>query len=199
MTESIQTPDLMVIPELKSYIPRLNVLLRFAHVDAWKLTNGEREKLLDDLYFAMYNLRRNRADKVSDFSVAATPDGLRDAQRGLKKHLDQNMPRHEFPVKQTTLVLGTIPETQRFFYRFSSKDFSTAVYLSLAYLLFMSDLTPDDLRDCSNCGTCFVPKRKAPKETPSYCSRKCANVVMAREYRARKKKKTAKRKMKKPK
>jgi hypothetical protein len=93
-----------------------------------------------------------------------------------------------------TLLLDTDPETGRFFYQFRSKDFPTQVFAALTFILFMSDITQGDFLHCANCDTGFVPMRKPRKGTPNYCSRKCANVVMAREYRARKKKRSASKK-----
>jgi hypothetical protein len=189
MTVSEKQSEL-VMPWEKSWIPRLNALLRFVKVDPWKLTDGDWEKLLDDLYFVLNNMKRSQEDVP--FHKAANRDGVRKAYYGLKDHLEAN--------DVTAFHLGEMDlhvdhhDDGRFVYWFTSKDLETMLYVELAHLLELSGLRWGDIIRCSHCNTWFVPRRRPKKGSAVYCSRKCANVVMARNFRARASKRKAKKK-----
>ena len=180
------------LPPGKRYIPRLNMLFRFAYIDPWKLTNGDREKLLDNLFFALYDVPRDRQNPLPEFRQGATPEGLAKAQRALREHLECQEPRHRFELPDLGLILFNDPTRGDFFYRFSSSNLTTMVAVELAHLLWMSEITPADILRCSHCQTPLVPRRKPRQGDPTYCSRECANVIAARNYRARNRKVKAK-------
>jgi hypothetical protein len=193
MTPKTKDPNL-VLPPAESWIPRLNVLLRFAQIDVLKLTNGEWGDLLDDLYFSLYNLKRDRTKPEGDFHEAATPEGVSKAQRELKRQLESQDDMHLIPLAEQTMILFNMPNRGEFVYRFTSKDFTTMVFMEFAHLLFMSALKPADFLRCPCCETWFVPKRKPRKGMASYCSKRCANVIASRNFRAKKKKVKVKKK-----
>src|SRR5262245_4102464 len=75
----------------KYQLQRLNVLLRFARVDPWKLDNGALGKLLDEMYFAVVG-GDPRSEAARDllrprFDRHATREALSEAQRGLDRAL----------------------------------------------------------------------------------------------------------------
>ena len=178
-----------------SWKRRLNALLRFAKVDPWKLTNGDWQTLLDDLYFALHSAKRDPED--STFNRAATREGVRDAYYGLKKQLEEDDGQQSATLHLAEQDLEIHYSNEiGFWYGFTSRDFPTMIYMTLAHLLHASDLRKSDIIRCSHCESYFVPLRKPREDTPNYCSRKCANVVAARNFRASKKKKVKKAKIK---
>src|SRR5688572_5134232 len=94
----------------KIYRRRLNILLEFARLDPWKLDNGAREKLLDDLHWAMYGLPRKREVKENDFNRAATPEGVGDAQRRLLRLIETGRAK----LTEQTLMIREFDESSKF-------------------------------------------------------------------------------------
>jgi hypothetical protein len=170
------------------YTERLNFLFRFAELDPWKLDNGAREELLDDLYLAMYDSPRNRELlKGGEFDRAATPEGVSKGQRSLARFIEKGWAE----LGKTKVLLSAFTEESEFageyYYRFSSDDFPTLLILAFAHLMSVCEIRQSDFLACANCGITFVPKRKPREGTPNYCSTKCANVVAAKNYREKKK------------
>src|SRR4029453_7994811 len=75
-------------PEFAKYrLQRLNVLLRFARVDPWKLNDGALGELLDEMYFAVVGGDPHSATAAEllrpRFNRQATRKALSEAQRVL--------------------------------------------------------------------------------------------------------------------
>jgi hypothetical protein len=112
-----------------------------------------------------------------------TRQGVRDAQRGLKKYLDKNEDANLLPLRASTLVINQ--DADGFYYTLASPDFPTIVYHMFAHILEASGVRAGDFLHCSYCNSLFIPLRKPRKGTPVYCSHRCAAVVASRNYRAR--------------
>jgi hypothetical protein len=181
---------------LQDYRKRVNELLRFAQLDPWTLTNGDREKLealKDRLFYALYGFKRDPASTWEEFEPIATPEALSEAQRELKKRLDDTSPEaHLFPLKDLRLKLLHTPDDQ-YAYRFTGKHLPSLIYVMFAWLLFMSELRHQDFKRCEQCQTWFYPRRRPHKGAPTYCSKRCANIIAARNFRKKKKAEAKKR------
>lgn len=167
------------------WIKRLNVLLHFAHEDLGVLTNGDWENLLDRLYVALLDAKRDRNPKMM-FNRIATRESVREAQKGLDRiiRLDPTGGTVDLELARQELTLG-VNEDGRFFGTFASEHFGTNVYMAFWHLLEASLLNRSDFKTCANdkCGYPFIPLRKPRDDERAYCSTKCRNRVAAIEYR----------------
>ena len=177
------------------WLRRLNVLLGFARVDPWTLSNGALEKLLDQMFFALEGnpgpvareLLRQRFDRI------ATREALREAHGEIKDALEGLFVKPpQLGFRTATLELTgqkhqiMVPrDGGTFIFSSQSNHFPSQVYDAFYKVLEASGVKPDDFLHCSYCGNLFVPLRKPGKGTPVYCSPKCANVIASRDYRAR--------------
>jgi len=177
---------------------RLNTLLRFGQTDPWLLTNGKRDELVDDLYFAIYGIKRDpHHEHGADFAKSTTREGLKRAYEGLKEHLVCGDKEHHLEIGPQTLWIRVNPNSQEYYYQFDNNDLRDRVFVTYADALFMAELKEGDIVKCANCRTQFVPLRKPKKGKPSYCSKRCANVIASRNFRANKRAKTKKKAAKK--
>jgi hypothetical protein len=189
--------DMMLVPyakeSVKSSLRRLNVLLRFACVDPWTLSNGALAKLLDEMYAVVVGDPR-RADLQylrPRFDHIATREALSEAQRKLNNALQvlvikptTRLRAVQFQLAARTVSIGTLPGQEVFGTRFQfPQHFPTLVYTAFSDLLNGKKVS--DILRCSHCGNWFVPLRKPREGTSTYCSQKCAGVIASRNYRAR--------------
>ena len=184
-----------------SMLARLNKLLGFAGDDLSLLNNGRWQDKLDEVYFAIYAAKRNRALFLSNFNRIATRESVREAQIGLKKALGDFQRRKTSTPRSRTFLTGG-PETihldlakQQLWFRENSdgpieswhttEHFPTMVYEALAEASCCRKFKWSDIRKCAddNCDNLFVPLRKPHKGKPAYCSSKCGNRVAALRYR----------------
>lgn len=185
----------------KEYLTRLNILLRAAYTDLRRLTNGDWDRLIDELYFALSATKTERKQPYSAAVKIAVLEALEDLKKRLEVDDDTPEPILRRKLEDVTLVIKRDDERGGFFrWDIDSSDIATYLYFGFADLLQISFVTRHDIRACSNetCNTPFVPLRRPRKDSPAYCSDRCARIVAARNYRANKKKKM-KSKKKKPK
>jgi hypothetical protein len=179
---------------------RLNVLLRFARVDPWKLNNGAFEKLRDEMFFAVFGDPTQPVPWSEGLTKRVTRGALGEAQRGLHRALEQLLGEPtagrtttvaELKLAESVLRICTIPTAHMnlvpvgFLPVFDSDHFPTYVYHTFGELLQASRVKASDFLHCSLCSTLFIPLRKPRKGTPTYCSPKCAGVVASRNFRKR--------------
>lgn len=191
------------------WLQRINFIFRAAFTDLRELENGEWEKLLDDLHFAIFIEPRNRTDKNHVFNrVTKKRSVVWDALDTLQKKLQAD---HDVPAGEPSLTFQLEKQTLEIHYandqwggifvtKFRTDDFATMLFMALGHVLNASMVTRDDFRRCAN-PTCsievFIPLRKPRPKAPAYCSNRCARIVAARNYRRNKA--AAKRKVKKKK
>jgi hypothetical protein len=189
MTPDIKTPKWWS----QHWNQRLNVLLRFAHVDPWTLNDDALEKLRADIAFAVIGLPigPQRGEPFEPFNRMATREALRQAQRGLDRALKlllvagRGLPKTaEFKLAKSTLRIY-VTEAHGYFHGFESEHLATLVYVTLAELLKESNVKPSEILHCSLCDTLFVPLRKPRKGLPIYCSHRCGSVIASRAFRKR--------------
>jgi hypothetical protein len=178
-------------------IRRLNILLALPNADLGEIIPAKWKDLLDGLYWAVFN-DKNRVFRSDVFHIAATRDGVRAAQEGIRGQIYffQHAEQHTSP----PILLDKYPsfelakskaylfhdEHEGFFVRYVSTDFPTMAYRALFLLLERLKLWPSDLLTCAyeKCGRVFVPLRKPhAKARKHFCSRRCGNIVSARESR----------------
>jgi hypothetical protein len=175
------------------WLKRLNVLLRFAHVDPWKLNNGALEKLLDEMYFAVGHDPSSLGGQLARviFDRGATRKALSEAQRGLDRALRRLLVKPTrglgalFSFKLAGQKLLIIPTKEAFDFQFSTDHFPSEVYRAFADALKASGAKQADFLHCAQCDNLFIPLRKPRKGMPTYCSQGCAGIVASRNYRKR--------------
>jgi hypothetical protein len=187
--------------ERKPYLVRLNIILRAAYTDLRRLTNGDWEQLLDDLYFAIFNAKREGESAKLFAEAVKDKVPVWEALEYLKKQLEDDEPTQHpilrLKLDDVTLVvelLETYGESI-FGYRVASKKFATMLFFEFANMLNVSIIGRKDFRQCAHCTRPFFPLRRPAANTAAYCSNRCARIVAARNYRknkAAKKKKTKK-------
>src|SRR5215475_7275416 len=98
-------------PKTKSaryWLRRLNVLLRFASVDPWKLNDDALKKLLDDIYLALVG-DPDRQELGSfprwEFNAIATREALSETQRRLDHALQHLLAPGELPLRSVQFKL----------------------------------------------------------------------------------------------
>ena len=189
----------------KYWIGRLNVLLRFARVDPWKLNDDALRTLVDEIYLALVGDPDRQDFSRWEFDAIATREALRETQHGLDRMLQHLLTpgkmslrsSETFKLRGQELTVCSIGN--KFFWIIrKSTHLPSLVYTVFGELLKESGVKVSDFLHCSHCGNLFVPLREPLKGTPSYCSPNCASVIASRNYRARQaaarlKKKKAKR------
>jgi hypothetical protein len=198
----------------KYWLQRLNVLLRFARVDPWKLNDGALEKLLDEIHFAVVGSSRPPVGEQLLrllFDRQATRKALSEAQHSLDRALQILLvkptagPREvkfKLAGQELTIVTALPPQEGEdtsvpwrivtgllkediFVSWFWSDHFPSQVYTAFAEMLKASGVKLREFLRCSHCDNLFVPLRKPRKGTPAYCSPGCASVIASRNYRKR--------------
>jgi hypothetical protein len=177
-------------------IKRLNSLLGLPKADIDSLTSDRWNRLLDDLWFGIFG-KGQRVYQEDVFHQAASRDGVRAAQEGLRGQLYQlqhaaaqhgaiKLERYpSFELAKQTIYL--IVDDEGFFPRYVSTDFPTMVYQMLYFLIDKLKLKPSDFLTCDyeKCARVFVPLRRPhSKAGKHFCSQRCGNIVSARESRA---------------
>jgi hypothetical protein len=194
---AIQPGGNRIAPGAKTWLRRLNVLLRFAGVNPWKLNNGALEKLKAGMYFAVMGEGSPQEDEVFRpiFDHIATREALDQAHRGLNRALRRlldtpttagpltQFERAKFKLTGQELSIGFVRGA--FAFRSHTDHFPSQVYRAFFDALQASGVKPSDILRCSHCGTVFVPLRQPRKGTAVYCSHNCASVIASRNYRAR--------------
>lgn len=188
-------------PERKAYITRLNIILSAAYTDLRRLTNGDWERLLDDLCLAIYNAKREGPLAKEFAELVKDKIPVWEALEYLKKQFeteDENDPTErptlKLKLEDVTLIVQLLEtyDESVWGFRVASKKFATLLFFEFANILNLSFLGREDFRQCSHCEKPFIPLRRPRAKTPAYCSNRCARIVAARNYRASKKKKAAK-------
>jgi len=194
-------------PYRRNIITRLNLLLAFAQRnDLNQLSNGQWEKLREDLVYIIYNRKDVTADDRYFMKIGA----ILDAQRHLVSAINslKDVGVAHLHLNQPGVIIATV-KGKPFSYRYQPDDLSTALNGSLAYLLDKAGITREELLECANptcqfpdtprlkrvreemglppprSGKIFVPIRKPAKSKRAYCSTACARVVAVRDYRSR--------------
>lgn len=176
-------------------IGRLNVLLDLASKVIDELDSAGVSELQGNLYWAVYGGKLDlKAD--SSFDLAATRDGMRAAQEGIRGQLHPL--RHAPPMSPGTLfdcypsfdlsrqTVRLFSDDEGFFTRYESRDFPTMAYGALCFLVERLKLKPGDFLSCDyeRCKRVFVPMRKPHAQAKQhFCSQRCANIVSARNSR----------------
>ncbi len=175
----------------KQFIQRLNILLKLADRDLALLNNGAWEKLLDELYYALYEAKREPGKNDEGvFSKIATREGIREAQKTLQRQLPliQNpRPNEVAKFSLSEQELWILADADGYYGLRWGTNFSTAFFEMLDHMLRATEVKPGDFLTCSreDCDNLFIPARKPQKEAPSYCSTRCATIVATRRYRER--------------
>jgi len=181
----------------KYWVRRLNVLLRFAGLEPWKLNDGALKKLQGEMFFAVIgNLSaQERQLYRAVFDSDATREALGEAQRGLNRALKTllvtpatmgplaQLERVRFKIARQELRIGFVKGN--FHFQYHTDHFPSQVYVAFRELLEASGVKLNDFLHCSYCNNLFLPLRKPRKGVPAYCSPKCASVIASRNYRAR--------------
>lgn len=178
-------------------IRRLNILLGLTsyQVEIASMTETNWDTLRDDLYWAIL-AEKGPIPKDTVFEAAATAQGVRAAQEGLRGQLYQL--RHAEPVRGPLLLenypffelakqrVYLLVDDKGFFPRLVSEDFPTMAYNTLSLLIRELKLKPSDFLTCAHekCARVFVPLRKPHAKTKKhFCSQRCGNIVSARASR----------------
>src|SRR5262249_11972169 len=185
-------------PKSKSaryWLRRLNVLLRFARLDPWKLNDDALKTLLDEIYLTLAG-DPDSQDLESfsrwEFDAIATREALSEAQRKLGGALPHLLAPGELPLRSVQFKLIAEELTicsianNYFWTILKSKHLPSLVYTTFAEVLHASGVKVSDFIHCSHCKNLFVPLREPREGTPTYCSPECASVIASRNYRARK-------------
>jgi len=178
------------MPESKiSTTQRLNVLLRLPKIAVDELDAADWEKLLDELYWALFGSKQRVKGVDTTFHLAATKEGVKRAQAGIESQLyklQKGKPDElaaSFPLNIQALYISA--SKTGFVGKYFTNDLPSMVYEQLRFLLETPGLKQSDLLTCATDQTVFVPLRKRAKNKPVFCSQKCASLASARAFRDR--------------